>query len=320
MAATSSIDQVPSINKAWTYSEYGQSSEVLKFNTSVPVPQVEENQVLIKVIAASLNPVDFKRINGFFGDSTDSPFPTVPGYDVAGVVVKVGSQVEKFKVGDEVYGDINEKGLENLKQYGTLAEYTAAEEKLLALKPKNLSFVEAASLPMAIETAYEGLERAQLSSGQSILVLGGAGGVGTQVIQLAKYVFGASKVAATASTRKLDLLRSLGADLVIDYTKENFDDLPEKFDVVYDIIGEPERAVKALKEGGNFVAITPPAFTFVLTSTAAILEKLNPYLESGKVKPVIDPKGLFSFSKTVEAFSFLETSRASGKVVVYPIP
>ncbi|PON52524.1 Alcohol dehydrogenase superfamily, zinc-type [Parasponia andersonii] len=185
MAATSSIDQIPPINKAWTYSEYGQSSQVLKFNTSVPVPQVEENQVLIK---------------------------------------------------------------------------------------------------------------------------------------LAKYVVGASKVAATASTRKLDLLRSLGADLGIDYTKENFDDLPEKFDVVYDIIGEPERAVKALKEGGNFVAITPPAFTFVLTSTAAILEKLNPYLESGKVKPVIDPKGQFPFSKTVEAFSFLETSRASGKVVVYLIP
>ncbi|XP_062106843.1 2-methylene-furan-3-one reductase-like [Humulus lupulus] len=320
MAATSSRDdEIPSVNKAWTYSEYGQSSEVLKFFTTVPVPQVEEDQVLIKVIAASVNPVDFKRINGSFGDATNSSFPTVPGYDVAGVVVKVGSQVKKFKVGDEVYGDINEKGLEDLKQYGTLVEYTAAEEKLLALKPINLSFAEAASLPLAMETAYEGLERAHLSSGKSLLVLGGAGGVGTQVIQLAKYVFGASKVGATASTGKLELLRSLGADLAIDYTKENLEDLPEKFDVVYDAVGD-EGAMKAVKDGGELVAITPPANTFVLTSTSSILEKLKPYVESGKVKPVIDPKGIFPFSKTVEAFSYLQTSRATGKVVVYPIP
>ena len=109
---------------------------------------------------------------------------TVPGYDVAGVVVKVGSQVQKFKVGDEVYGDLNEKALENPKRFGSLAEYTAAEERVLALKPKNLSFIEAASLPLAIETAYEGLERAELSAGKSVLVLGGAGGVGTHVIQV----------------------------------------------------------------------------------------------------------------------------------------
>lgn len=111
-------------------------------------------------------------------------FQTAPGYDVAGVVVKVGSEVKKFKVGDEVYGDINENALEYPKVVGSLAEYTAVEEKLLAHKPKNLSFVEAASLPLAIETAYEGLERAGFSAGKSILVLGGAGGVGTHVIQV----------------------------------------------------------------------------------------------------------------------------------------
>ena len=114
---------------------------------------------------------------------------TTPGYDVAGVVVKVGSQVKKFKVGDEVYGDINENGLDNPKSFGTLAEYTAAEEKVLAHKPPNLSFVEAASLPLAIETAYEGLERVGFSSGKSILVLGGAGGVGSQVIQVCIIIF-----------------------------------------------------------------------------------------------------------------------------------
>jgi 2-methylene-furan-3-one reductase len=110
---------------------------------------------------------------------------TVPGYDVAGVVVKVGSQVKRLKVGDEVYGDINEKALDHPKRFGSLAEYTAVEENLLSLKPKNLSFAEAASLPLVIETAHEGLERTGFSAGKSILVLGGAGGVGTQIIQVA---------------------------------------------------------------------------------------------------------------------------------------
>lgn len=109
---------------------------------------------------------------------------SVPGYDVAGVVVKVGSEVKKFKVGDEVYGDINHKALDKPKNVGTLAEYTATEDKVLALKPKNLSFIEAASLPLAMETAYEGLERVGFSAGKSILVLGGAGGVGAHVIQV----------------------------------------------------------------------------------------------------------------------------------------
>ncbi|ONI19550.1 LOW QUALITY PROTEIN: hypothetical protein PRUPE_3G284600 [Prunus persica] len=307
--AAASTDSTPSVNKAWVYSEYGKSADVLKLDPNVPVPEIKEDQVLIKVVAAALNPIDYKRMFGYI-KATDSPLPTVPGYDVAGVVVKVGSQVTKFKVGDEVYGDLNEKAAQP-KKFGSLAEYTAAEERVLALKPKNLSFVEAASLPLAIETAYEGLERTEFSAGKSILVLGGAGG-------LAKHVFGASKVAATASTRKLELLRSLGADLAVDYTKEKFEELPEKFDVVYDTVGESDRAVKAVKEGGKVVTIVsgpaaPPAVHFVLTSTGTVLEKLKPYLEGGKVKPVLDPTSPYPFSKTVEAFAYLETSRATGK-------
>ncbi|KAJ0038781.1 hypothetical protein Pint_22976 [Pistacia integerrima] len=308
--------------KAWVYGEYG-GVDVLKFDEKVSVPQVKEDQVLIKVVAAALNPVDAKRRQGKF-KATDSPLPTVPGYDVAGVVVKVGSQVKEFKEGDEVYGDINEKALEEPKQFGSFAEYTAVEENLLALKPKNLDFVQAAGLPLAIETAYEGLERTGFSAGKSILVLNGSGGVGSLVIQLAKQVFGASIVAATSGTRNLELLKSLGADLAIDYTKENIEDLPEKFDVVYDAIGQCDRAVKVVKEGGAVVAltgaVTPPGFRFVVTSNGAVLKKLNPYLESGKVKPVVDPKGPFPFSQVVEAFSYIETNRATGKVVIYPIP
>ncbi|KAL8534170.1 hypothetical protein ACS0TY_010250 [Phlomoides rotata] len=319
---SSSYSSIPSTMKAWTYSEYG-GVEVLKAVSDVAVPEINEDQVLIKVAAAALNPVDSKRRLGKF-KATDSPLPTVPGYDVAGVVVKVGSQVKELKEGDEVYGDISEKALNGPKQFGSLAEYTAAEEKLLALKPKNLDFAQAAGLPLAAETAYEGLERAGFSQGKSILVLGGAGGVGSLVIQLAKQVFGASKVAATASTGKLDFIKDLGADLAIDYTKENFEELPEKFDVVYDTVGQGDKAVKALKEGGSAVVLTgaaePPGFRFVVTSTGETLKKLNPFLESGKVKALVDPKGPFPFDKVDEAFSYLDTNRATGKVVIYPIP
>ncbi|XP_068638941.1 2-methylene-furan-3-one reductase-like [Aristolochia californica] len=319
---TKASPTIPSVMKSWTYGEYG-GVDVLKFDDNVSVPEVKEDQVLIKVVAAALNPVDAKRRQGKF-KATDSPLPTVPGYDVSGVVVKVGGQVKSLKEGDEVYGDVNEKALENPKQFGSLGEYTAVEERLLALKPKNLDFVQAASLPLAIETAYEGLERAGFSAGKSLLVLGGAGGVGSLVIQLAKQVFGSSRVAATASTGKLELLRSLGADLAIDYTKENFEDLPEKFDVVYDAVGQGERAAKAVKEGGSVVvltgAVTPPGFRFVVTSDGSVLAKLNPYIESGKVKPILDPTGPFPFQQVPEAFSYLEKGRATGKVVIHPIP
>ncbi|KAF8037520.1 hypothetical protein BT93_B0423 [Corymbia citriodora subsp. variegata] len=322
MASDSNV-AIPSKIKAWVYAERGNPVDVLKLDSEVRVPEIKEDEVLVKVVAAALNPVDFKRALGFFKD-IDSPPPIVPGYDVAGVVVKIGDQVKKFKVGDEVYGDIIEKAVDHPKQHGTLAEYTAVEERLLALKPKNLSFVEAASLPLAIETAYEGLERTGFSPGKSILVLGGAGGVGSLLIQLAKEVFGASRVAATSSTGKLDLLKSLGADLAIDYTKENFEDLQEKFDVVYDTVGQSERAVRAVKEGGSVLTIagaaTPPAVRFILTSAGSVLEKLNPFLESQKIKPLIDPKGTFPFSKVLEAFSYLQTGRVTGKIVIHPIP
>ncbi|KAH1098312.1 hypothetical protein J1N35_015233, partial [Gossypium stocksii] len=148
----------------------------------VSVPEVKEDEVLIKVAAAALNPVDAKRRQGKF-KANDFLLPTVPGYNVAAVVVKVGSHVKELKEGDEVYGNINEKALEGPRQFGSLAQDTAVEENLLALKPKNLDFAQAAGLPLDIETAYEGLERTGFSSGKSILVLNGAGGVESLVIQ-----------------------------------------------------------------------------------------------------------------------------------------
>ncbi|KAF7847248.1 hypothetical protein BT93_L3155 [Corymbia citriodora subsp. variegata] len=306
--------------KAWVYREHGNAADVLGLDPELEVPEVQEGQVLVKVLAAALNQVDAMRLNGVF-QLPGFSLPAVPGYDLAGVVVKAGRGVKELKVGDEVYGY-----MWHAKKDGTLAEYVAVEESYLALKPKKLSFEEAASLPVVIQTAYGGLEKAGLSPGKSLLVLGGAGGVGTLAIQLGKEVFGASRVAATSSTRKLDLLKSLGADLAIDYTKVNFEDLPEKFDVVYDAVGPSERAVKAVKPGGSVVtivehnkALPPPAFSYAATSDCSTLEKLKPFLESGKVKPMIDPKSPFPFSQATEAFSYLQTGRATGKVVIHPI-
>ncbi|KAF2316121.1 hypothetical protein GH714_041272 [Hevea brasiliensis] len=207
--------------------------------------------------------------------------------------------------------EINENALDHPKQYGSFAEYTAVEQKLLGPKPKNLSFAEAASLPLVIVTAYEGLEKAGFSAGKSLLVLGGAGGVGTII---AKHVFGASKVATTSSTGKLELLKSLGVDLAIDYTKEHFKDLTEKFDV------STQGSEKMWKSCGNNRSITPPALIFGVTSNGSVLYKLNLYLEARQVKPVMDPKGPFPFSKILEAFSHSQTNRATRKVVIHPIP
>ncbi|GER48334.1 alcohol dehydrogenase [Striga asiatica] len=188
------------------------------------------------VVAAAFNLVDFKRRFGYFKDN-DSPFPTIPGYDVVGIVVKVGSNVKEFKERDEVYEDIIEKANAEPKQLSSLAEYTTAQEKLLAHKPKNLDFVQAAALPLALETAYEGLEKYGFSKGKSLLVLGGAGGVGYN------------------QHFEVGISESLGADLAIDYIKEKYEDQPDKFDFVYDVVvgpnGETERAVKAVKEGGT---------------------------------------------------------------------
>lgn len=163
----------------------------------------------------------------------------VPGCDMAGVVVARGSDVVKFHVGDEVYGNIQDfesKG--QLKQLGTLAEFIVVEERLVAVKPKALSFEEAASLPLAIQTAIEGFRTADFKEGQSIFVVGGGGGVGTLVVQLAKHFYGSSYVVATASTPKLEFVRSLGADKVVDYTKIKYEEIQEKFDFVYDTIGK----------------------------------------------------------------------------------
>ncbi|KAK1355954.1 Oxidoreductase, zinc-binding dehydrogenase family protein [Heracleum sosnowskyi] len=158
--------------KAWVYGEYGASGNVLTYEAKYSVHEINDHQVLIKVQVAALNPVDYKRMLRFF-KGNDSALHHVPTYDVAGVVVKVGSQVKKLKEGDEVYDNVKETPLQNCKRSGTLAEFTVVEEHLVAIKPKNLSFAEAASLPLALSTTYQGFELAEFTPCKSILILGG---------------------------------------------------------------------------------------------------------------------------------------------------
>lgn len=158
---------------------------------------------------------------------------------MAGVVVAKGEDVLKFQVGDEVYGNIqNFKAEGKLKQLGSLAQFIVVEENLVAIKPKNLSFEEAASLPVAVQTAVEGFKTAGFKEGQSVFIVGGAGGVGTLAVQLAKQFYKASSVTATTSSGKVEFVKRLGADKVVDYTKTTYEQVEEKYDLVYDTIGK----------------------------------------------------------------------------------
>ena len=309
------------LQKAWFYNEYG-SVDVLQFG-EVPVPKPGPSQVLIKIRAAALNPVDFKRRQGLFRRA-DSDFPTVPGCDAAGVVVEVGDGVTKFKNGDEVYSDIQDFGAGRPKQWGTLAQYTVVEEYLVAPKPKNLSFEAVASLPLALLTAQQAFDIAKFEEGKSVFIVGGAGGVGSLAIQLARHVYGASRIVSTSSTVKLEFVKSLGADVVIDYTKQSYDQISEKFDFVFDTIGDSAKSQVVAKEEAKVLDIASfqphgRVEFFGVSPHAKNLEKLQPYIESEKLKPVIDPKSPYSFSDVKEAFKHQESGRATGKIVISPI-
>eukprot|EP01018_Ginkgo_biloba_P017890 Gb_28399 [translate_table: standard] len=310
------------VQKAWFYNQYG-PLDVLQFG-DFPVPTAGPGQVLIKVRAAALNPVDFKRREGIFKDS-DSDFPAVPGCDVSGIVVDVGEGVSKFNKGDEVYSDVQDFTEGKPRQCGTLAQYTAVEEGLVALKPKNLSFEEAASLPLALLTAQQAFDTVNFQKGQSVLIVGGAGGVGSLAIQLAKHVYGASRIVSTASTTKLEFVKSLGADLVIDYTKQTYEQISEKFDFVFDAIGDSHKSHVLAKEEGKIIDIATfqpanPKVKFILVKPrGSNLERVEEYIVSGKLKTVIDPKSPFAFSEVIEAFKLQESGRARGKIIISPI-
>ena len=234
--------------KAIVVHEYG-GPEVLKYE-DVPRPVPKENEILVKVIAAGVNPVDSAARSQKFAQSLNIKLPAIPGYDIAGVVEKTGATVTKLKAGDPVYAYIA------LDKGGGYAEYALATEKETSPKPKSLNYVEAAAVPLVSLTAWQALiDTAKLSAGQAVLIHGGSGGVGSFAIQIAKAR--GAKVFATASTPNQDLLKQLGADVAIDYTKQKFEDVAKDVDVVLDAVGKDTlaRSYGIVKKGGIIVSL-----------------------------------------------------------------
>lgn len=217
----------------------------------VPTPEINEYEVLAEIHAASINPIDFKIRDGKVKMLLKYEMPLILGNDFSGVITKVGSKVTRFKVGDEIYARPRKNKI------GTFAEYIAIHEDDIALKPKNLSFEEAASIPLVGLTSYQALhDIMQLQKGQKILIHAGSGGVGTFAIQLAK-IMGAT-VTTTASEAGANLVTSLGADEIINYKTEKFEDILKNYDGVFDTIGGAtlEKSFNIIKSGGNIVSVS----------------------------------------------------------------
>ncbi len=234
--------------KAVVIHEYG-GPEVLKYEDA-PRPEPKEDEILVRVIAAGVNPVDSAPRSARFAQFLGIKLPAIPGYDIAGVVEKTGTKITKFKAGDAIYAYVD------LKRGGGYAEFAIVTEKEAAPKPKSLTFVEAAAVPVVAETAWQALiDTAKLGAGQTVLIHGGSGGVGNFAIQIAKAR--GAKVIATASTRNQDLLKQLGADVAIDYTKTKFEDVAKDVDVVLDSVGKDTlaRSYGVVKKGGFIVTL-----------------------------------------------------------------
>ncbi|WHY66761.1 NADP-dependent oxidoreductase [Neobacillus sp. SuZ13] len=311
----------------------------------MPTPEIGEYEVLAEIHAASINPVDFKIRDGKVKLLVKYKMPLILGNDFSGVVVKVGAKVTRFKVGDEIYARPRKSNI------GTFAEYIAIHEDDIALKPKNLSFEEAASIPLVGLTSYQALhDILQLQKGQKILIHAGAGGVGTFAIQLAK-LMGAT-VATTASEAGMNLVKSLGTDEIINYKTEKFEDILKNYDAVFDTLGGKtlEKSFEVIKDGGKIVSVSglPNArfgkefgsgfFKTLLFSAAShnltALEKkhhvqysflfmkpsgdqlriIGNFIESGNIKPVIDK--VFPFHEAQKAMEYAESGRAKGKIIL----
>src|SRR5438067_419107 len=255
--------------KAMVAHEYG-PPEVLKLE-DVPQPVPKEDEVLVRVIASGVNPVDTLIVSGKYAKEFGTHLPLTPGYDVAGVVEQTGAKITKLKVGDPIYACV--------LWGGGFAQYEIATEGEVAIKPKSLNYVEAVSVPLVALTAWQALiDAGKLHAGQTVLIHGGSGGVGTMAIQIAKAR--GARVIATASTVNQDVLKQLGADVAVDYTKQRFEDVARDVDVVLDSVGKDTlaRSYGVVKKGG-FIA------TLVARLDQAELDKNGIRGASISVKP-----------------------------------
>ena len=307
--------------KAITYSRFG-GPDVLEYTPDAPDPTVGPDSVLIKVRAASVNPVDWKCREGHLAGLLDAVFPVTPGWDVSGVVVRPGISVSEFAVGDEVMGYVREDFLSR----GTFAEYVAAPVRTLARKPRNLSFEEAAGLPLVGLTAYQVLAKALgVRTGETVLVHAAAGGVGSVAVQLARRHLGAAHVIGTASTRNHDFVRELGGDPVT-YGEGMADRIrklaPRGIDAVFDTVGGDtlRDSVELLAPGGRLVSIADPEVVgfggryYFVRPDAADLAHLADLAEQQVFS--LHVSDTFPLERAAEAHRLNSEGRTKGKIVV----
>ncbi|MFB6420061.1 MULTISPECIES: NADP-dependent oxidoreductase [Bradyrhizobium] len=329
--------------KAFVVEKY-QKKGALRLAT-MPEPEVRDDDILVRVHATAVNVLDSKVRDGEFKLILPYRPPFILGHDVAGTVIRVGRNVRRFKVGDEVYARPRDH------RVGTFAEFIAIDEADVALRPKNISMEEAASIPLVGLTAWQALvEVGQLKPGQKVFIQAGSGGVGTFAIQLAKHL--GAIVATTTSAKNAELVKSLGADLVIDYKTQDFEKVLSDYDLVLhsqdaEALG---KSLRVLKPGGLLISITGPPdpefakrqgmnlflrlvmrllsrgarkkarslgvhFSFLfMRAQGQQLSEITSLIESGVIRPVVDK--VFPFEKTGDALAYVETGRAKGKVAI----
>lgn len=329
--------------KALVVEKYGKKAALTRVD--VPLPVLKENEVMVEIHASALNLLDSKIKSGEFKMILPYKLPLILGHDAAGIITRIGKNVTQFKVGDEVYTRPSDFRI------GTFAEFIAVNESDVALKPKNLSMEEAAAIPLVALTAWQALvEKGKLKKGQKVFIQAGSGGVGTIAIQLAKHL--GATVATTASEKSFAMLKDLGADILIDYKKEDFETILKDYDVVINSQDTKtlEKSLRILKPGGKAISISGPPtpefaksirapwFVRLILSLISLgirrkakklgvdysflfmraegmqLAAISKLIEQKVIKPIVDKT--FSFDQCNQALEYVESGRAKGKVVL----
>jgi len=325
------------IMKALQIVKYGELKDSLSIN-EIEQPSIKSTDILIEIRAAGLNPIDYKIVSGGLKDMLPLSLPCTIGFDVSGIIVEKGTEVTKFDMGDEVYARVPQQ------QMGTVAEYVAVESSVVSKKPANISFEEAAGLPLVGLTAIQALENVGLKENDRVLIHAGSGGVGTFAIQYAKakeaYVY------TTTSTANFEMLKALGADHVIDYKKEDYKKIAKDLDIVFDTLGSNYTldALEIIKEGGKVTTISglpdeetaknmgmtnyklPENLANMIKEKSAAykltwmqpngtqLDEISSMVRDEKIKPVVDK--VYLLKDGIEAYLYLAKGHASGKVII----
>lgn len=294
-------------------------ANVLKVE-DIPLPEPKDNEIVVRVMAASVNPIDYKIRSGKYPAVKQDQLPKVLGRDISGVVSRVGSSVRKFKKCDSIYAMLG-------RDIGGYAEYALVTEDEAAKKPKQLDFVQAAAVPLAALTAWQGLfDQGGLKAGQRVLIHGGAGGVGHFAVQFAKAK--GAWVATTVSREDIELARRLGADRPIDYKAEKFEDVLKDIDLVYDLIAgdAQQRSFAVLKDGGTLIStLQKPdqaeldrrharGAHYIAKPDARELEEIASLIDAGKVRVIVD--AIYPLEEAAQAHRHMENDHIAGKVVL----